>query len=103
MVAGDHDRGDAGLPAGRHRRLGLGARRIEQPDQAEQGEIALERVGLAVRGRSAPSPAGDGEHPQPVLRHLLGRACHRLVIERLLTGFGGHRYGKAAARSPARP
>ena len=54
MVAGDHHRRDARGLARRHRRLRLGARRIEQSDQTEQCEVALDLVRcLAFLGNSS--------------------------------------------------
>ena len=49
VVAGDHDRADAGLPAGANRRPDLLARRVDHADQADEDQVLL-AAGRLVAG-----------------------------------------------------
>ena len=72
-VARDHDEPDPGAAAAADRVRHLGTRRVDHPDEAEELEIALDRIRVVagVGGQHAP---GTGEHAQRVALHrLLGR------------------------------
>ena len=86
MVAGDHADADAGVLAEGDGVLGLLARRVDDPDQRQQLEIADQRQEVArrVEGSGVEVAPGDGEHPhalcgQPVVlgEDLIRRATHR--------------------------
>ena len=69
VVAGDHDRADAGRPAGRHGGLHLGPRRVDHADQADETQVALDVAGARQRRRRRPS----GRNATPSTR-MPGRA-----------------------------
>ena len=87
-VAGDDDHADAGSPAQRHRLRHLGARRIPERDQAEQGEVALDRL---VPGRPPASP-GDRRTATARSRSPPRRAgrAPRVTARRTSSSSGSH-------------
>ena len=71
VVAGDHDRADAGL-------LGLGDGRgdlrtlgVDHAGEAHEDEVVLERLGAAVGGQRLVHAHGGGEHAQRLVGHVL--------------------------------
>ena len=82
MIACDHHRRDARVPAGPHGGPGFGARRIHHADQAD------ERHGPFRVGDGGLAPARNGQHAQPRGRHVaLDRENRRAIglLERGLT------------------
>ena len=77
MVARDHERADSGRDAGRHRRAGLVARRIDHPHEPAEHEPVLEVVGRAIRTRRPGiRQPGHPQHPQRVGGQVRGpRRC----------------------------
>ena len=72
MVAGDHDGDDAGGLAGGNRFGRLGARRIDQAGQADEGQAAFQR-GRIERVRQARQPfQRETQHTQALRGQLLG-------------------------------
>ena len=71
MVAGDHHRDDAGRPTGGDCLARFLARRVHDADEAEEGEVALDRLGTDGGGQDRPPAQAHGEHPEPVGRHAL--------------------------------
>ena len=77
VVAGDHDRADAGLLGLGDGRGDLGALGIDHAGEANEGEVVLERLGAAVVGQGLVHAHGAGEHAQGLVGHgLVG--CHEL-------------------------
>src|SRR5690606_27574973 len=60
LVAGEHDRADPGIAELADRLGYAGRRRVDHPDEPDEGE-SWELVGLGATRR----PGGDGEDPQP--------------------------------------
>lgn len=89
VVAREHVDLDAGAVALAHGPLGLGARRVVQADEAEQGHALLElgAVVVAVRGRRAGERlGGEGEDAKALLGERLDVGedlLLRLVVDRL--------------------
>jgi hypothetical protein len=65
VVAGDQDRGDAGLLAGRDGGGGRLPRRVEDGDQAQQRQVHLEFVGVGRQGRMVCRRQGQDAVPVP--------------------------------------
>ena len=88
MVSRDHDRHDAGGLARRDGRLRLLARGVDDADEAEEGELPLDRLRRERRGQGRPSPHADGQHPQAVGRHPLARRHEVVPVEDRRPGRG---------------
>ncbi len=86
-VTGDHHRAQAGalgqLNGSRH----LGPRRIDHPEQTDEDQITLDRLGVHLGHRLILHPVGHCQHAQSVLRHAIVGLKHALAV-----GFlqGGH-------------
>lgn len=78
MVSGDHGNFDASLSAGGDRLRSVRAGRVLKPDQPEQLQFRLGRLGLA--GATMYRPRGDGDHPQPSLGHRLEHIMSALCL-----------------------
>ena len=65
VVAGDHPHPDAGVAALGDGRLGLGARRVDDPDHGQQGQVLdqAEQVAGGVEGRRVEVALGHHHHP----------------------------------------
>ena len=70
VVAGDHDGLEAGAVRHANRFHRLRARRVDHAQQADEGELLLERFGRRVVGHRVERAAGDAEHAQRVARHV---------------------------------
>jgi hypothetical protein len=57
MVAGDHDGADAGGFGGGHGGFDLRPRRVNHAHQANDGQVALQRLVLGVSGGCTPIPS----------------------------------------------
>ena len=79
VVAGDHHDPDAGLGRGAQGRCGLRPRRVGDPGQAEEHEVALDVVARCRRGRLA----GQRQDAERVARHARGGFEDPLAIRRL--------------------
>ena len=73
VVAGDHPHADVRLLGVGHRLLGLGARRVDHPDEARDLEAVdvAEQVAVGVERRRVEVAEARGHHAQPVLPHPL--------------------------------
>ena len=70
MVTREHHQPDAGGPARGHGVLHTGARRVVQPDQAEEVEVGLHLVGAApLVDRPGDGSGRHRDDPQAPLRH----------------------------------
>ena len=103
VIAGDHDHADAGLPAVLDGVRHVGARRILQPDEADEGQAVIGvRVGLRA------CLHGAGQHAQAVMAEMLDAGepfTAHVVVERHLAVFGDyfagggqHRFRRALDR-----
>jgi hypothetical protein len=71
-VAGDHDDPDPRPPAARDRVRNLGPRRVEQRDQADEDQSALDLLALAGGLDRRERPHRDRQHAQPLGRPVVG-------------------------------
>jgi hypothetical protein len=78
MVSGDHGNSDANFSASGDRLRSVRAWRVLKPDQPEQLQFRLGRLGLA--GATICRPRGDGDHPQPSLGHRLEHIMSALCL-----------------------
>jgi hypothetical protein len=77
VIAGDHHRRDAGGAAYGDGVLRLLPRRVDEADQADEGEVRLDPRAIGRRRRRAQDPPGDGQHPQALGRHAFAGVLHR--------------------------
>ena len=71
VVAGHHDDADAGGEGVLDGLADLGPRRVDHADQAEEGELGLDRVGRVVGQGDRQVALGDGQHAQRLARHVV--------------------------------
>ena len=69
VVAGDHDDADAGAEGLVDRRAHFRPRRVDHADQAEEGQVGLDRVRRVVGELVRQAALADGEHAQRLARH----------------------------------
>src|SRR5699024_5239230 len=71
VVAGDHDRADAGFTAFHDGGLDLRADRVDHAGQADEAQILLQEGGLIAFGAAGPPAHRGGQHPQGLVGHGL--------------------------------
>ena len=88
MVAGDHLHRDPGRVTFGNRRDGLGAGWIDQPDQANQGQLPLNILGGQDRLVLWHGAHGDGDHPLPVSGQTIDHGVPMVGGQRLGSALG---------------
>jgi len=77
VVAGDHSDVDASPERGLHRRLGLGAQRIDDADDADEGQVLGQRHRVVLHRRLVALGQDlrrERQHPEALLAHsFVGR------------------------------
>ncbi len=81
MVAGNHDRCDAGAAAQPHGFQRLRPGRVHQPHQPQEAQFTLDAVAGKVRRLLIEPAKGHGQHPQAVGRHPLGGGQKRTALQ----------------------
>ena len=80
VVAGDHDRADAGLAAFADRAVDLRTAGVDHAEEADEHEIVLKRFGLVIRRNAVPGAERRAENAQRAVGKLLGMAADVLLI-----------------------